>query len=114
MSASRRRTTRASSSGSGSCGSPRDALLLGILPVQVVRLIDFVTGPLVGQTLSAATARGHWIFLAPIDAQRASYSPLLFVIGLATVTAPRLARGAALLPRPRPPRAALGLRVPAA
>ena len=62
-------------------------VLLGILPVQVVRLIDFVTGPLVGQTLSAATARGHWIFLAPIDAQRASYSPLLFVIGLATVTA---------------------------
>ncbi len=59
---------------------------LGILPVQVIRLIDFVTGPLVGKTLSEATARSHWIFLAPIDPQRASYSPLLFVVGLVVVT----------------------------
>jgi hydrogenase-4 component B len=59
---------------------------LGLLPVQVIGLIDHVTGPLVGKTLSAATARSHWIFLAPIDPQRASYSPLLFVIGLVVVT----------------------------
>ena len=59
---------------------------LGVVPVQVIRLIDFVTGPLVGKTLSEATARSHWIFLAPIDPQRASYSPLLFVVGLVVVT----------------------------
>ncbi len=59
---------------------------LGIFPVQVIGLIDFVTGPLTGTTLSAATARSHWIFLAPMDPQRASYSPLLFVVGLAVVT----------------------------
>jgi formate hydrogenlyase subunit 3/multisubunit Na+/H+ antiporter MnhD subunit len=58
---------------------------LGILPVQVVRLIDFVTAPLFGRGLGEAAAR-NWLFLAPIDPQRASYSPLLFVVGLAVVT----------------------------
>jgi hydrogenase-4 component B len=58
----------------------------GIVPVQVIRMIDFVTGPLVGQTLSASAARSHWLFLAPIDPQRASYSPLLFLVGLVVVT----------------------------
>jgi hypothetical protein len=59
---------------------------LGILPVQVMRLIDFVAVPLLGKGLGEAAARGHWLFLAPIDPQRASYSPLLFVIGLVVVT----------------------------
>ena len=50
-------------------------------------LIDFVTGPLDRQRRSPRRPRAaHWIFLAPIDPQRASYSPLLFVIGLAVVT----------------------------
>src|SRR5262245_14086886 len=61
-------------------------VLLGILPVQVVAMIDFVTGPLFGTGLAEAAARSHWLFLAPIDPGRASYSPLLFVVGLAVVT----------------------------
>ena len=60
---------------------------LGILPVQLVRLIDFVTGPLIGKTLSEAAARGHWLVLAPIDPERASYSPFLLLAGIAVVTA---------------------------
>jgi formate hydrogenlyase subunit 3/multisubunit Na+/H+ antiporter MnhD subunit len=59
---------------------------LGVLPVQVLGLLDYVTGPLVGQTLAAATARTSWLFLAPIDPARASYSPLLFLAGLVVVT----------------------------
>jgi hydrogenase-4 component B len=59
---------------------------LGVLPVQLIHIIDFVTGPLVGQTLSEATAASHWLFLAPINPDRASYSPLLFLIGIAVVT----------------------------
>jgi formate hydrogenlyase subunit 3/multisubunit Na+/H+ antiporter MnhD subunit len=58
---------------------------LGVLPVQMIRLIDFVTAPLFGQALGEAAAR-NWLFLAPIDPQRASYSPLLFVLGLLVVT----------------------------
>jgi hydrogenase-4 component B len=62
-------------------------VLLGVLPVQVIRLIDFVTAPLLGKTLSEASGGAHWLFLAPINAERASYSPLLFLVGLVVVTA---------------------------
>jgi formate hydrogenlyase subunit 3/multisubunit Na+/H+ antiporter MnhD subunit len=60
---------------------------LGVLPVQVIGLIDFVTRPLLGKTLSEATEGGSWLFLAPINPERASYSPLLLLVGLVVVTA---------------------------
>ena len=59
---------------------------LGVLPVQLIHVIDFVTGSLLGQTLSEATAASHWLFLAPINPERASYSPLLFLVGIVVVT----------------------------
>jgi formate hydrogenlyase subunit 3/multisubunit Na+/H+ antiporter MnhD subunit len=62
-------------------------LLLGVLPVQIIALLDRVTAPLLGKTLSEASAGGHWLFLAPINAERASYSPLLFLVGLVVATA---------------------------
>jgi NADH:ubiquinone oxidoreductase subunit 5 (subunit L)/multisubunit Na+/H+ antiporter MnhA subunit len=62
-------------------------VLLGVLPVQVIALIDNVTGPFLGTNLSQATGTGHWLFLAPINPERASYSPLLFLVGLVIVTA---------------------------
>jgi NADH:ubiquinone oxidoreductase subunit 5 (subunit L)/multisubunit Na+/H+ antiporter MnhA subunit len=60
---------------------------LGVLPVQMIGLIDFVTRPLLGKALSEATEGGSWLFLAPINPERASYSPLLLLIGLVVVTA---------------------------
>jgi len=45
-----------------------------------------VTGPMLGTNLSKATGATHWLFLAPINAERASYSPLLVLIGLAALT----------------------------
>jgi NADH:ubiquinone oxidoreductase subunit 5 (subunit L)/multisubunit Na+/H+ antiporter MnhA subunit len=62
-------------------------VLAGVLPVQVIALIDHVTGPFLGTNLSQATGATHWLFLAPINPERASYSPLLFLVGLAIVTA---------------------------
>ncbi len=59
----------------------------GVLPVQVISLIDFVTGPMLGTNLSEATGAAHWLFLAPINPQRASYSPLLVLLGLVVFTA---------------------------
>ncbi len=59
---------------------------LGVLPVQLVRIIDFVTGALVGQTLAGVTAASHWLFLAPVNPARASYSPLLLLVGIVIVT----------------------------
>jgi NADH:ubiquinone oxidoreductase subunit 5 (subunit L)/multisubunit Na+/H+ antiporter MnhA subunit len=58
----------------------------GVLPVQVITLIDFVTGPMLGTNLSKATGATHWLFLAPISAERASYSPALVLVGLAVLT----------------------------
>jgi NADH:ubiquinone oxidoreductase subunit 5 (subunit L)/multisubunit Na+/H+ antiporter MnhA subunit len=62
-------------------------VLLGVLPVQVIALIDHVTGPFLGTNLSQATGATHWLFLAPINPERASYSSLLFLVGLVIVTA---------------------------
>jgi formate hydrogenlyase subunit 3/multisubunit Na+/H+ antiporter MnhD subunit len=61
-------------------------VLLGVLPVQTIALIDNVTGPFLGTHLAQATGATQWLFLAPINPERASYSPLLFLVGLAIVT----------------------------
>ncbi|MFZ5508462.1 MAG: hydrogenase 4 subunit B [Pseudomonadota bacterium] len=71
-------------------------LLLGLLPAAVIGELDRVTRPLVGHGLGEAVRAGGWLLLAPIDAARASYSPLLFlaaiilVFGLATLAVHRL------------------------
>ena len=62
-------------------------VVLGVAPVQVIGLIDHVTQPLLGTSLSAATGAGSWLFLAPINPERASYSPLLVLVGLIVATA---------------------------
>jgi NADH:ubiquinone oxidoreductase subunit 5 (subunit L)/multisubunit Na+/H+ antiporter MnhA subunit len=62
-------------------------VVLGVVPVQVISLIDFVTGPMLGTNLSKATGATHWLFLAPINPDRASYSPLLVLVGLVVATA---------------------------
>jgi formate hydrogenlyase subunit 3/multisubunit Na+/H+ antiporter MnhD subunit len=59
----------------------------GVLPVQVIAVIDYVTGPLLGTNLSQATGAAHWLFLAPINPDRASYSPVLVLVGLVVFTA---------------------------
>jgi hydrogenase-4 component B len=57
-------------------------VLLGLMPVSVINLIDRVTNQLVGHSLGNAS---NWLFLAPINAERSSYSPLLFLAVVATV-----------------------------
>ena len=61
-------------------------VLLGILPVQIISLIDHVTRPLLGHDLSGI-AKGGWLFLAPINPDRASYSPFLFLIVIVFIVA---------------------------
>lgn len=50
-------------------------IALGIFPVYIISHIDFVTQMLVGQNLASATQSG-WMWLTPIQAERASYNPL--------------------------------------
>ncbi len=53
---------------------------LGLMPVSVVRLIDHVSHMLIGAQLGNAAA--DWLFLAPVDTERASYSPLYFLLAV--------------------------------
>jgi len=53
---------------------------LGLLPAQVISLIDPVTRVLVRDGIGPQVASQGWLFLAPVSAERASYSPLLFLL----------------------------------
>jgi len=55
-------------------------VLLGLLPTQVIALIDPVTRVLVGDGVGPTVAANGWLFLAPVASERASYSPLLFLL----------------------------------
>ena len=54
--------------------------LFGIFPGVIIHLINNVSGQLLGQTLPNDSALG-WLWLAPVSAQQASYSPPLVLIG---------------------------------
>jgi hydrogenase-4 component B len=56
-------------------------VLLGLLPAAVIDMLDPITRALTGYAV-ASPAQG-WLFLAPIEPQRASYSPVLFFAGVA-------------------------------
>ena len=55
-------------------------VLLGLFPGQVIALLDPVNELLVGSTVGREAAH-NWLLLAPINADRASYSPLI-VLGV--------------------------------
>jgi hydrogenase-4 component B len=57
-------------------------LALGLLPVQFIALIDPVTRQLTGAGLGTTVAAGGWL-LIPVDIDRASYGPVLFLLGVA-------------------------------
>ena len=56
---------------------------LGVLPTLVLRAIDPVNALLIGRT--AGTGLGSWLLLAPIDADRSSYSPLIVLVVIVVV-----------------------------
>ncbi|HYS14840.1 MAG TPA: hydrogenase 4 subunit B [Burkholderiaceae bacterium] len=58
-------------------------VLLGLLPAQVIVLIDNVTHALVGAGLAATVRANGWLLLAPVSLERASYSPLIFLFVVA-------------------------------
>jgi len=54
--------------------------LLGIFPGAVINLINCVSAQLLGQTMPNDSALG-WLWLAPVSADQASYSPPLVLVG---------------------------------
>jgi hypothetical protein len=57
-------------------------LLLGLFPIQFIQLIDPVTQLLVNAGIGRTVAASGWL-LAPIAAERASYGPVGFLLGVA-------------------------------
>ena len=57
-------------------------IALGLLPTQFIQLIDSVTQQLVAGGLGATVAASGWL-LAPVAIERASYSPAIFLFGIA-------------------------------
>ena len=61
-------------------------ILLGLIPGTIVALLGPVVRSLLNTTLQLDTLSVNWLFLAPYSAERASYSPLIFFCGIATLT----------------------------
>jgi hydrogenase-4 component B len=57
-------------------------IVLGLFPMAIILLLDHVTLPLVNFTLSKAISGNSWLLFAPVAAERASYGPLLFMLGI--------------------------------
>jgi len=58
-------------------------VLLGIFPVTVIAMLDPVNVMLLGS--SALHGGGNWLLLAPINADRSSYSPLIVLVVIVAV-----------------------------
>jgi hydrogenase-4 component B len=56
------------------------SIALGLAPIQVIDGIDRVTQLLVGYGLAATVHANGWLVLAPTSIQRASYSPVYFLL----------------------------------
>jgi formate hydrogenlyase subunit 3/multisubunit Na+/H+ antiporter MnhD subunit len=55
-------------------------VVLGLAPVFVVNHLDLVAQMLLGSQLG--NAANDWVFLTPVDTERASYSPLYFLLAI--------------------------------
>jgi len=56
---------------------------LGLFPVNAIALLDGVNAMLIGST--AGGHGGSWLLLAPINAERSSYSPIIFMAVIVVV-----------------------------
>ena len=56
-------------------------VLLGLLPVPMLALLDRVNAQLLGAVMGAQAE--SWWFLAPVSAERATYNPAIFLLGIA-------------------------------
>ncbi|MCP5320199.1 MAG: hydrogenase 4 subunit B [Pseudomonadales bacterium] len=57
-------------------------ILLGLLPALVIGVLDGISTALLGASLARPDSAGWWV-LVPLSAERASYSPLVFLLGIA-------------------------------
>ncbi len=58
---------------------------LGLAPVWLVGRLEFVAQQIAGAGLGSDALRGAWLWLAPVAPERASYSPVIFLLVIAVV-----------------------------
>ena len=58
-------------------------VLLGLLPLGVIQVLDHVSLRLVGAASGEQAGAVGWLLIAPVAPERASYGPLLFLLGIA-------------------------------
>ena len=62
-------------------------VLLGLFPVAIIEVIDPIPYALVGRGLAQSGRIGDWLLLAPVSAERASYSPLVVLVATLAIVA---------------------------
>ena len=60
-------------------------VLLGLVPVPLIELIDRVTRVLTQDGIAATVSAHGWLLLSPTSLERASYSPLVFLLAVLAV-----------------------------
>ena len=60
-------------------------VLLGLMPVTIILQLGTVTTQLLGVSIADSVLASGWLFITPIAAERASYSPLVFLLVIAVV-----------------------------
>ena len=61
-------------------------ILLGLLPNVIIAMLSPVVQSLIGEGWQLRGHTGNWLFLVPISADRASYSPIIFFFGIVALT----------------------------
>lgn len=62
-------------------------LLLGILPTLIIPLMDAVPQLLIHASLADSVHAGGWLWLTPVSGERASYAPLIVLVGMLLLAA---------------------------
>ena len=62
-------------------------VLLGLFPVAVIEVIDPIPFALVGRGLAQSGRIGDWLLLAPVTAERATYSPIVMLLATLALVA---------------------------
>jgi NADH:ubiquinone oxidoreductase subunit 5 (subunit L)/multisubunit Na+/H+ antiporter MnhA subunit len=60
--------------------------VLGLFPTSFLLMLNRVAVSLTGQGLREGAVHSNWLWLVPVESERASYSPIVFLIVIASVT----------------------------
>jgi hypothetical protein len=60
--------------------------VLGLFPTSFLLMLNRVAVSLTGQGLREGAVQSNWLWLVPVESERASYSPIVFLLVIVSVT----------------------------